>query len=346
MSRTPASTFVISILAILCVVSCTGCAMTPPQRFEFAAERMGTTFRIVMYAKDAKLAKGVAEDAFRRIDELNAIFSDYDPLSEVSRLCALSRERVPTERRAISEPLFRVLLEAQWLSADTEGAFDVTIGPFTLLWRRAKRQAELPSSDRLAAARRAYGHQKLELDPKERTARLLARDMRIDLGGIAIGYTLDDLITYLKERGIESALIDGGGDVVVSDPPPGEDGWRIAIDDMLGEFDGKKDAVLLSNAAITTSGDGLKFVVIDGVRYSHIVDPKTGLGLTRRVAAVVIARAAIDADALATACCLLEPEAALRLLEERKADGRLVHVDESASRRIDETKSFTTRLVK
>lgn len=333
-----------SRFAVLAALACPACMGPPELRCEFAAERMGTTIRIVMYAEDPEFAKDVAAEAFRLVDELNAVFSDYDPLSELSRLCALSRERAPTEKRAISEPLFRVLLESRWLSEDSHGAFDVTVGGFTQLWRRARRQRELPSPERLAAARRSFGYRNVELDPEARTARLLVRDVRIDLGGIAMGYTLDALMRLLAERGVSRALIDGGGDVIVSNPPPGEAGWRVAIDDQLGEV-GVREAALLANAAITTSGDGSNFVVIDGVRYSHLVDPRTGLGLTRRTAAVVIAKAAIDADSLATACCLLEPDAAIELLRTRGAEGRIVRLDDSSRREIVETPAFATRLV-
>jgi FAD:protein FMN transferase len=320
------------------------CSLEPPRRHEFAAEHMGTTFRIVLYERDPAFAREVADEAFRTVDELDATFSDYDPLSEVSRLCALSRERAPTEWRVLSEPLYRVLLESRWLAEDSGGAFDVTVGPFTQLWRRTKRQGELPAPERIAAARSAIGYDKLELDPVERSARLHARDMKIDLGGIAVGFTLDLVMARLRDRGIESALVDGGGDVIVSAPPPGEPGWRIALDDMLRPSTAPGNAILLRDGAVTTSGDGWKYVMIGGVRYGHIVDKTTGLGSMRRVAAVVIAKTALDADALATTCCLLEVPAALALLAKRGAEGRIVE-GKSSSAAVAETPGFAARVL-
>ncbi len=334
-------------LAPLAVAAClgalSGCATDPPRRFDFAAKRMGTTFRVVLFAREREPATAAANEAFRRLDELNAIFSDYDPLSKVSRLCALSHERAPTEWRPITDELYRVLLESKWMCTDTGGAFDVTIGPFTQLWRRSKRLNELPAPERLVTARAAFGDRFLELDPKERQARLLARDMKIDLGGIAIGYSLDDLMRRFAARGFDQVLIDGGGDVIVSNPPPGEAGWRIAIDDRLAPGEG--GALLLSNAAVTTSGDGFKFVEIEGRRYSHIVDPETGLGLTRRIASTVVAKTALDADALATSCCLLGAERALPLLARRHAEARIVEEVEKSDPRVVESPGFAALLI-
>jgi thiamine biosynthesis lipoprotein len=300
-----------------------GCLAPDLQRYEFEAERMATTFRVVLYAEDATAARAAADDAFQRAEELNAVFSDYEPLSEVSRLSRLATERAPTEARLVSDELFTVLLEARRFHELSNGAFDVTIGPFTRLWRRSYRQQELPSEERLAAARAAVGFDGLALDALERSVVLRRKDMRIDLGGLAIGYTLDDLMARLASRGIDRALIDAGGDVLVSGPPPGEDAWTIAIEDLASEDAGQRQVPLV-HAAITTSGDLYKVVTIEGVRYSHIVDPATGLGLTTSVTATAIARRAIEADALATIGCLVAPAEAQRIAAALDAEVMIV----------------------
>ncbi len=312
---------------MLCAFALAGCASQKLQRFEFESKQMGTSFRLLLYTTDGQTALEASDELFRRVADLNQIFSDYEPLSEVSRLSELARERAPTPNRPLSDELYEVLRESKAICADSDGAFDVTIGVFSQLWRRAKRQGELPTKERLDQARAAFGNGLLVLDPAEHSARLLARGMRLDLGGIAVGYTLDDVAKGLRARGIDRFLIDGGGDVLVGDPPPSEPGWKIAVDDMTSNGLGKAQ-ILVSNEAITTSGDGFKSITIDGVRYSHILDPKTGLGLTRRIAATVIAKRAIDADVLATTCCVLgDGERTRNVLEKRGAVARIVTLD-------------------
>jgi thiamine biosynthesis lipoprotein len=131
--------------------------------------------------------------------------------------------------------------------------------------------------------------------------------MAFDLGGIAKGYAADQMLDSLATSGIRQALVTAGGDIRLGDAPPGRAGWNVA----LKTFDvGKNEEILtLSNAAVSTSGDLHQSVVIDGVSYSHILDPATGLGLTRRVAASVIADNAKISDALATAACVLGSDA-------------------------------------
>src|SRR6185295_10206086 len=126
------------------------------------------------------------------------------------------------------------------------------------------------------------------LDPATHTAQLMKRHMRLDAGGIGMGYAVDEALVVLKREGIETALVDASGDIGVSDAPPGEHGWRVAIEPPAGSGPASR-YVILKNCAIATSGDAFQAVEIDGKRYSHIVDPRTGLGITGRCAVTVIA---------------------------------------------------------
>jgi thiamine biosynthesis lipoprotein len=197
-----------------------------------------------------------------------------------------------------------VLVEARRVAEATGGAFDVTAGPFVRLWRRSVRQGELPSEARLAEARAASGWDKLVLHEQGRSVELLAADMRLDLGGIAKGYALDEALAVLRANGIDAALVDGGGDVIAGDPPPGEVGWRVLVSPR-GPGGEAEMLLILANEAVATSGDVEQFVEIDGRRFSHIVSTATGLGLEHRVSASVIAPTGMRADALATAVCVL-----------------------------------------
>jgi len=280
------------------------------KRFQFTQVEMAVPIRIVLYSTDATTASSAARAAFARIHHLNAVLSDYDPQSELRRLCntATGGEGIP-----VSDDLWRVLSHAQTLAERSEGAFDVTIGPVVRLWRRARRQRELPSSDRLRAARELVDYRLIQMNPQDGTVELLKPEMRLDLGGIAKGYAADEALAVLKKSGINRALIDAGGDIVLSAPPPGTSGWKIGVARL--EADGPPSQVLsLADVAIATSGDTWQYVEIDGRRYSHIVDPRTGLGLTDHSSVTIIAPDGMTADALASAVSVLGPKQGLKLI--------------------------------
>ncbi len=239
------------------------------------------------------------------------MMSDYDADSELSHLSATS----PAERGVpVSDDLWRVLVRAQAISADTDGAFDVTVGPVVKLWRRARRTGQLPATEALTAARQAVGFRALKTDADHHTVRLVKPRMQLDLGGIAKGYSVDAALAVLKDRGISRALVAGSGDIGVGDPPPGKKGWRIGV----APLDAKQPPsryVLLSRAAISTSGDALQHVEIDGRRYSHVIDPRTGMALTDHCGVTVIAANCTTSDGLSTGVSVMGPKAGMELIE-------------------------------
>lgn len=295
-----------------------GCATPSPEgpplsRFEFTRPQMGLPFRIVLYAPDAATANAAAEAAFARISQLNDSLSDYDADSELSRLSRTAGEGKAVK---VSNDLWTVLERSQALARRTDGAFDVTVGPVVNLWRKARREKQLPRADRLAEARAAVGWRNLELDPRARTATLLVPDMRLDLGAIAKGYAVDEALKVLRARGVTRALVAGGGDMAVGDAPPGTSGWRIEVAPLDVTNAPPARFVILRNRALATSGDVFQHVEIDGVRYSHIVDPRTGMGLTDHSLVTVIAPDCTTADSLATAVSVLGPAKGLKLVEQ------------------------------
>lgn len=306
-------------------------------RFEYSEVGMGVRARIVLYAKDEPTAQSAARAAYDRIAHLEDIMSDYRPTSEISRLSAKAGDLSMID---VSPELFFILTKSQDLARRSDGAFDVTVGPLVKLWRIARKSGKLPSKEQLDAARRLVGWRKLHLSPlapntpnsvsNASTPLALSRDvsnassplalsrpdrdvsnggqgtatldtpgMQLDLGGIAKGYGCDEAIRTLKEHGIASALVEMGGDIVVSDAPPGAKGWQIEIENA------RHKIATLYNAAISSSGDVEQFVEIAGKRYSHIVDPRTGLGLTDRIAVTVIAPNGVSSDGLSTAISVL-----------------------------------------
>jgi thiamine biosynthesis lipoprotein len=298
------------------------------ERFEFTETKMGAPFKLVFYAPDRATAERAAAAAYKRVDELNMIFSDYEPESELSRLSRSSPTKQPIK---LSDPLWDVLVNAQALSEASDGAFDVTVGPYVRQWRRARRTHELPNPAALAKAAESVGYRFLHLDPAAHTASLERPGMLLDLGGIAMGYTVDEVLKLLRDEGISQALVDGSGDVGLGDPPPGKAGWVVGIAPPGSEAQADR-YVTLANAAITTSGDLYQHIDIDGVRYSHIVNPKTGIGLTDQSSVTLIARQCITADSVTKAIAVGGPKKGLALvagiegaevLIRRLADGKV-----------------------
>ncbi len=275
------------------------------ERFDFSAPLMATTFRITLHADSKKQAETAAAAAFKRIAALNAICSDYEPNSELLQLCNTG----PNQPFQASADLFALITRALELSRLTDGAFDITCGNLTHLWRRTKRTHKLPPADRLQQALAATDWHAVQLDAKAHTITLLRPGMLLDLGGIAKGYAADAALRVLRDLGLTRALVIAGGDIAIGDPPPGTDAWDIK----LRQFTQPSPAedlitVRLKNCAVSTSGDLYQFTEIDGTRYSHIISPQTGLGLTTRIACSVIAPDCTTSDALATAMCVMGKE--------------------------------------
>jgi thiamine biosynthesis lipoprotein len=292
-----------------------GCRTAGPQtdlqRYEFNSPNMGTLFTITMYAADGKQAEAAADRAFRRVAELEDIMSDFRADSELMRLCDQPWGKpVP-----ISPDLFAALEQSEKVSRLSDGAFDVTVGPYVRLWRFARKRKVLPTAEELAAARAAVGWQKLRLDRRARTATLLVPHMRLDLGSIGKGYAADQALRVLKSCGIDRAVVAASGDIAVGKAPPGQRGWRIGIATLGTRTNEVSCTLLLHDAGVSTSGDSEQFIEINGVRYSHIIDPTTGLGLQERIQATIVARDATTTDSLDTTLSVLGVKRGLALAD-------------------------------
>jgi FAD:protein FMN transferase len=300
-----------------CLTACSspqqnGQAAQKLSRFEFEETHMASPFNIVLYSTDGAAARRASRAAFDRIAALNRILSDYDPVSELSMLSQQAGgQPVPA-----SSDLFDVLAQAKDIYERSGCAFDVTIAPVGRLWRRARRDRRLPDKELLKAARQLVGSDKMRLDRTARTVQLTQPGMRLDVGGIAKGYAAQKAIEVLKAEGIDRALVAAAGDIVVSDAPPDAQGWRIAIAPVDKSQPGPPRVLLLANSAVSTSGDAERFVIIDGHRYSHIINPATGLGVEDRASVTVVAPDGSTADALETTVYVLGPERGLKLVDD------------------------------
>lgn len=291
-----------------------------PTRFEFRQPSMGTLFTITLYATNEVSARAAADAAFAKVTALDRMMTDYDPESELMQLC---RQPVGTPVR-VSAELFEVLAEARRVAELSDGAFDLTIGPVVRLWRRARRTEVLPTPEQIAHAREAVGWRKMLLDAGSQTVTLLATNMQLDLGGIAKGYAADAALKVLREQGIYSALVAASGDIAVGDAPPGQPGWRVSIGTPF-QREGEARTLLLKNAAVSTAGDSEQFVEINGIHYSHIVDPRTGMGLTNRCQVSVIAPHATQTDAFDTTASILGVEAGRKLIESQPGLSAIIY---------------------
>jgi FAD:protein FMN transferase len=281
------------------------------QMFESVEPHMGTLMRITLYAHDSSEAASAFRAAFARIAALDEALTDYQPQSELNRLTRNAVKR-PVK---VSDDLLTVLLKAEQFSHETNGAFDVTSGPVTHLWRAARKTHMVPSRQQIEAAVARTGFGKLHIDSAARTVEIDEPGMQLDLGGIAKGYAADQALARLAKFGIQSALVAASGDLTFTGPPPGKPGWRIEVDPA-GQVTGALTRVLLlTHAAVSTSGDREQHLDAAANRYSHIVDPHSGLGLTSGMAVTVVAQSGIDADAASTAIEVLGIKAGLAFVE-------------------------------
>lgn len=281
---------------------------------EFTSPHMATLWTLRCFAADTASASNAARAAFARVDTLEAIMTDYNPDSELMRLC---RAPVGVPQK-VSRDLISVLVEAHRVSRASEGVFDVTAGPLVQTWRRARRQHEMPEPARIREAQAVLGWRYVRLSPRSSTVTLLRPGIRLDLGGIAKGFAADAALQVLREHGFRQALVAASGDLAIGDAPPGEKGWPVRVGDPSSSNSVLGDTLRLQRCGVSTSGDLQQFVELQGIRYSHIVDPRTGLGLTNGIQATVVADKATRSDAWATALCILGPDPGRRVIARQR----------------------------
>ena len=306
------------------------------QRYEAVEAHMGTLVRITLYASDEQAARAAFRAAFDRIAALDRTLSDYRADSELSRLPSIAANQPVT----VSEDLFAVLSASQTLAETTDGAFDVTQGPVVRLWREARRTQRLPDEAALAEARARTGFAKLRLDPAARTVTLAAPNMALDVGAIGKGYAATEAIEVLTARGVSSALVAISGDLAFSAAPPGRRGWRVGVHTLDASVTDVPATLDLTNAAVSTSGSSEQYVDIDGRRYSHVVDPRTGEGLTHDVTVTVIAPDGLLADGLDTAISIMGSERGFRLLERYPGAAALMVEQSGGDTRVTASSGF------
>ena len=295
-------------------VPATHLVTTGQRAYKFQRGLMGTTFTLTLYAPDSLTAQRVYTAVSVRMDTLNQIMSDYLDGSEINRLSETGGQQRWVR---VSPTLFDVLQKATTIARQSGGRYDPTIGPLSQLWRRAVRQRQFPDAHERRKARWAVSWRYIELDSVRQSVRLRKPGMRLDLGGIGQGFAIDEAQKVLHQHGIRIFLLDLGGDILAGDPPPNlPEGWRIGLESgkVSNNVPGTDaSVVLLKNAAITTSGDTERHLDINGRRYSHVMNPRSGLGLRHFVQATVLAPTGTYADALTKVFSVAAPSQRKRL---------------------------------
>ena len=275
------------------------------KRYEFAELHMGVQVRLVAYARDEALARAACRAAFARVAELEQIASDYRPSSELMLLCKRFETSSSQPPQRVSRDLWTMLDFSRQVSQASQGGFDVSVGPLVQLWRASRRSQVLATPAELKSARARTGWKKIELDAQQQSVRLRVPGMRLDLGGVAKGYAGDCALQVLASHGIRRALFEAGGDIVAGAAPPDSRGWKVRLPEGI--------TISLAHGALSTSGDTVQWVQIGQKRYSHVIDPRTGLGLSKRWMATVAAPDGMTSDALSKAATVLEPQGVARL---------------------------------
>jgi FAD:protein FMN transferase len=286
------------------------------KRFQFLENKMGSSFNIIFYHTDSAEAAFIAKECFSIIDSINNIFSDYSSESEVGKLALQTTYR----DIKVSGELFAMILQSKEAWRKSGKTFDITIGALSHLWRKASRENKFPEKTEIKKAKQSTGFENIIIDVKSKTISFNKPRMKLDFGGIVPGYAAQKVIDYLRSKNINHALADASGDIVMSDAPPGKNRWSIGINLPESENELWDKKLELKNCAVSTSGDVYRFIVYNGKKYSHIIDPRTGYGVTSQRNVTVIAKDGATADWLATACSILSIDKALALAKKEKAE--------------------------
>ena len=297
------------IYTIALLVFSTPLLQAQTRKFSYSEMKMGSAFNLIIVSADSNKANHLARKSYELVDSLNHIFSNYDSSSELSKINA-SAGLLPYK---MSTAMLDLVQKSQYAYIQSKGAYDISIGPLSSLWRNARKAKLFPEASTVLATKKLVGLNQVKINKRLGTIFLPNANMQLDFGGIAKGYIAQWVINFLKANGIQQALVDAGGDIVMSGAPLNQQGWLIGVnlpettDDLLNK------KLQLSNCSVATSGDVFQFIEYKGVKYSHIINPLTGYGVTNLRNVTIVAKTGATADWLATACSILPIKEAKQL---------------------------------
>jgi thiamine biosynthesis lipoprotein len=273
-------------------------------RHEANRMSMGSTYAIVAYGPQEAAVAAAAEAALDEVDRLDRLMSHYKPDSALSRL---NREAAKGPVRVDGE-LFAFLAECLRYSRQSEGAFDVTVGPLMKAWGFFRGEGRLPAEGELAEVKQRVGYRHVVLDATHQTIRFDRPGVELDLGGIAKGYAVDRAIEVLRQHGIAAALVSAGGSTIYGmGAPPGQRAWEVTVQDPV-HASRTALTVPLRDRALSVSGSYEKSFEVDGVRYSHIMDPRTARPVPGLLSVAVVTATGTAGDALDDGLFVQGPE--------------------------------------
>ncbi|HVD78545.1 MAG TPA: FAD:protein FMN transferase [Vicinamibacteria bacterium] len=263
-------------------------------RHEASRMSMGCAYAIVAYGRDGAALPGIVDAAFDEVDRIDRLMSHYKPESELSRL---NREAAAAPV-TVDPELFGLIAESLRYSRESDGAFDITVGPLMKAWGFFRGGGRVPGSDELADLRDRVGYAHVLLDASQRTIRFDRPGVELDLGGIAKGYAVDRAVGLLREHHVVAALVSAGGSTVFGlGAPPGQAAWEVGVQDPVAPGAVAFDAHL-KDRALSISGSYEKSFEKDGVTYSHIMDPRAARPVQGVWSVAVLAPSGTAGDAL------------------------------------------------
>jgi thiamine biosynthesis lipoprotein len=286
-----------------------------------ACHAMATRFELVLPGEDHSRLRAAGEEAIAEIERLDARLSFYRPDSEISNI----NLRAAQEPVHVAPDIFRLLDHARRISAETGGAFDITVAPLLHCWGFTNRSGRVPTEDEIESARARVGMQHVELDEKRQTVRFTREGVMLDLGSIGKGFALERATLILREAGVTSALVHGGTSTVQAiGTPPDADAWTVAIGRPPGEggnvtTNANLASVALRDEALSVSGVSGKSFTAEGRTWGHVLDPRTGWPVSNAVLAAVVLPSATESDALSTALLASGPDGGKNLSTSRTA---------------------------
>jgi thiamine biosynthesis lipoprotein len=304
---------------LLIIIACFGFITASGQfkKYTYYADKMGSPLKIIIGTEanqiDSVQSTQLAQETFQLIDSLNHILSDYDKTSELSSI----NEHAGKGLQPISPILQEILVIAQKAYYQTKGAYNIAIGPLSILWRNARQSKLFPHASQIKAAQELIQFDQIKIDTIHHLIDIPTIGMRLDLGSLGKGFVAQKALNYLKSKGVVYAMIDAGGKIVTLSPK--NQFWTIGINQIRDKNKAINKTLKLSNHAVATSGDAYQFFIYKGHRYSHIISPLTGYGIEIPKNITVIARDGTTADLLSTACSILSVKEALALVKKYDA---------------------------
>jgi thiamine biosynthesis lipoprotein len=289
------------ILVALCSL-----ATAQPIRVEESRYAMGSLYVIEAWGEDRPRLQRALQEALDEVDRLDRLLSHYKKESELSRV---NREAWPGPVRTDQE-LFDLLEASLNYSRASNGAFDISVGPLMRAWGFFRGDGRYPRDAERREALARIGYRKVKLARATRSITFTQPGVELDLGGIGKGYAVDRAGTVLRRAGVAAALISAGGSSILAiGHPPGKTAWTVSLQD---PYDAEKPAlpIQLRDEALSVSGSAEKFFELNGRRYSHIMDPRTGHPVESVLSVAVVSRTGIDGDALDNAFFVLGPRRA------------------------------------